>query len=131
VNPLTLPPRLLLRALDDLHTLAVAAQRLPSLEAALVERFAALESRADRIEDQLADLLEFGDRIHAQGEALEATAREVVAAGRELVAAFPTIERTAEIGETLAQAVEPLQGAAERLGRIVDRLPGGARSRSQ
>jgi hypothetical protein len=30
--------------------------------------------------------------------------------------------------QTLASATEPLQGAIERLGRIVDRLP-GARAR--
>ena len=58
-------------------------------------------------------------------------AREVTVAGGELAAAFPTIERTTQIAETLALTVEPLQGAAERLGRVVDRLPGGQRARSR
>jgi hypothetical protein len=35
-----------------------------------------------------------------------------------------------ESTSTLATAVEPLQGASERLGRIADRLPGGARPRT-
>ena len=40
MNPLFLPPRLLLRALDDLHALAEAARRLPGVE----ERLAACVS---------------------------------------------------------------------------------------
>jgi len=125
VNPLTLPPRLLFRALDDLHAIAEAARRLPAIEAALIERFDRLEDRANAIE-------QLGEQMLAQGDVLAERAREVTVAGAELAAAFPTLERTAQIGETLAQAVEPLQGAAERLGRVVDRLPGGQRpSRSR
>jgi hypothetical protein len=163
VNPLTLPPRLLFRALDDLHALAEAARRLPDIERTLIDRFERLEQRADAIEDQLGDALDLGAKIDrrgadivalgrridaradeilevgrglhergaellAEGEIIAERAREVAVTGSELVAAFPTLERTAQIGETLAQAVEPLQGAAERLGRVVDRLPGGQRA---
>jgi len=156
VNPLTLPPRLLFRALDDLHAIAEAARRLPDIEATLIDRFERLEQRADAMEDQLQRALELGERINdrgagiletgerlleqgaalherggvilEQGVVLERRAAEVAESGRELAATFPTLERAAEIGETLAQAVEPLLGAADRLGRMADRLPGGQRA---
>ena len=156
VNPLTLPPRLLLRALDDLHAIAEAARRLPSIEATLIDRFEMLDDRAGEVLNAMREMLALGEliaqrgeeivalgeRLDARGELLYerggeligrgeeiiAAAREVAVTGSELAAAFPTIERTAQIGETLAQAVEPLQGAAERLGRVVDRLPGGQRA---
>src|SRR4051794_31948532 len=159
VNPLTLPPRLILRALDDLHAIAEAARRLPTLEAMLVDRFDTLDARAEEVLERMGEMLAlgervsergreivaFGERIDARGEELlerggelvvqgreiVAQAQEVAVTGRELAAAFPTLERTAQIGETLAQAVEPLQGAAERLGRVVDRLPGGGRPRAR
>jgi hypothetical protein len=45
-------------------------------------------------------------------------ASEVVAQAAELERAIPTAERAVDL-------IQPLEGAVERLGRMVDRLPGG------
>jgi len=47
-------PRLLVRALEDLHVLAQAASELTAVEARLTERFDALEDRADQLDRRLA-----------------------------------------------------------------------------
>lgn len=149
MNPLLLPPRLVLRALDDLHAIAVAAGDLNG-------RLAGLEQRADRIEAQLelaievaegierrgteaiaaiAQVLEMGEQMLALGERAETRAGEVMEhaaivseraalvaeSGAQVAAALPLLERAIEL-------TEPLEGAVERLGRIVDRLPGGRRA---
>jgi hypothetical protein len=213
VNPLLLPPRLVLRALDDLHTLAQAAGDLAHVARVGADMVAAaermerrLESAADlgerieqrgaevvaaaaQIEDLLTlggrieergaelvaaaarvdELISLGDRIEkqgralvrradkmderagelvdrldkqalalleqskalyeqaaailAQGERVEHAAREVAGRGAELVEALPLMQRALEMAE-------PLEGAVERLGRMVDRLPGARRAAS-
>jgi len=148
MNPLTLPPRLLLRALDDLHVLAQAAAELPAIEARLTERIDALDARAEgilafgeridaraeailalgeRIDARAGEIVAVGDRVDgvmAVGDRLDARAAEVAAAGREVAAAIPTLQRAVELSL-------PLEGAVERLGRFVDRLPGGGRHRGE
>jgi hypothetical protein len=51
---------------------------------------------------------------------IEHAAREVAKSGAVLAEALPTLQRGLEIAE-------PLEGVVERVGRIVDRLPGGTR----
>lgn len=136
MNPLlaavVLPPRLAVRALDDLHTLATTAQTA-------VELLARLDSRAQRIEDQLdsgialghelerrgAEIARMGQQFDKLGDALlaearstQAVGREIAVRGAEIAAALPLLQRALDLGE-------PLEGAIERAGRIVDRLPGG------
>jgi hypothetical protein len=122
----------MLRALDDIHTLAQTAQTA-------VELLAALEARAERIEAQLdagmalgrklerrgAQIAVMGDQFEHLGDALLAEARstqvvgaEIAKRGGEIAAALPLLQRALDLGE-------PLEGAIERAGRIVDRLPGG------
>jgi hypothetical protein len=136
-----LPPLALLRAFDDLHTLAqVGTQlmdRLDHLEAradAAVELLERMDARADEIlalgasiDARGESIVELGDRLHGlgseiyeQGVLIEQRAQEVAARGEELVAMLPTLEAAVAL-------VTPLEGTVERLGRIVDRLPGGAR----
>jgi hypothetical protein len=156
VNPLLLPPRLVLRALDDLHTIARAAAALEDIEARINERLVAVielgeriaeigEGIDDRFEEILAlgerivalgarvdDLVALGDRVDqidaravevlATGDRVEQAARDVAASGRLIADALPVLQRAITMAE-------PLEGAVERLGRIVDRLPGGARPR--
>jgi ABC-type transporter Mla subunit MlaD len=158
VNALLLPPRLLLRALDDLHTIAVAAARIESVERRLDERLGAVAELGDRIEERLDEALEVaqevrdaavkldevvatGDRV--VGVAADASARidEVLATGERVADVGARVEgrmdgrEVADAGRQIAEALpalqraihmaEPLEGAVERLGRIVDRLPGG------
>ena len=133
MNPLLLPPRLMLRALEDLHTLALAAARLERVEAGLNERADKIIAMGEQIDRRAEALLELGeklvelggrtDAILAQGERIEAAAREVADRGAELTAALPVMQRAIEMAE-------PLEGVVERLGRVADRLPGGARGRA-
>ena len=136
-----LPPRLIIRAADDLHRMVGIAERV-------LERLDRLEERADRIltmgeriegqADQVIDLGgriggqaknindlggeigELGRRLLEQGVLIELQADAVAARMAELVEALPTIEQAVSM-------VSPLEGAVERIGRAVDRLPGGIR----
>lgn len=147
-NPLLLPPRLLLRALDDLHLIALAARDIGP-------RLTTLQDRADSIEEQLGEAIEIAreielrgreaigmaERIDARAEAvldladrvderaseimaeakvIQLTAAEVAVRGGEVAAALPLLQRALEIAE-------PLDGTVKRLGRLVDRLPDGTR----
>ena len=141
VDLVKLPPLALVRALDDLHTLAQTSSdlmsRLEHIEQradAAVELLERLESRADEIlalgasiDARGESIVELGDRlealgkqVHEQGELIERRAAEVAERGGELVRMLPTLEAAVALAT-------PLEGAVERLGRMVDRLPGGAR----
>jgi len=115
--PFLIDPRLVLRALDDLHAVAEAARELPAIEARLTEQLQSAEAelrRARKTADARAGaLLGVLERLDADLPSMA----EAVASIRSLEAAT----------KTLAAAVEPLQGTAERLGRISDRLTGGRR----
>jgi hypothetical protein len=135
------PARLVFRALDDLHALAEAARSLPDVEARLTLKIDELETRAAEVldavtsaEKTLARGIEIGDELDARADAiLESTERIVAAAyavarGADHVAAvLPSLETSAAAATVLADTAEPLQGLVERLGRLTDRLPGGAR----
>ncbi len=175
MNPLLLPPKLLLRALDDLHTIATAAARLEAVEQRLDARLAAVLELGDRVEqlghlvdqrigqvdERAGEILELGDRVDAraegivamgdrvdaragellgvagdvsgrldglltlgdrideileQGRRVEQVARDVADRGGAIAEALPVLQRAVEMAV-------PLEGAVERLGRIVDRLP--------
>ena len=160
MNPLLLGPRLVLRALDDLHGLTTTARDAVELLRALEQRAAevqdqidravlvaeAIESRGEEAVGRIDLMLALGERIDARGEAvlalgeailqlgdhfdvvarelleegkvIQATAREVADRGAEVATALPLLQRAVDLAD-------PLEGAVERLGRIVDRLPGG------
>jgi uncharacterized coiled-coil protein SlyX len=148
--PVTLPVRLAIRAADDLHTIAGMAQRvsvqigelqnradavLEQLDAALraaltIERMGqqmlALGERIELRGDALISLgermEELGGQVLSQGGVIEEAAREVAERGADVAAALPTLQRAVELAQ-------PLEGAVERVGRLVDRLPGGLRER--
>jgi hypothetical protein len=62
---------------------------------------------------------ELGDRIDARGAEIVDRATRVADTGAELIAVLPAFERALEMAT-------PLEGAIDRFGRFVDRLPGGA-----
>jgi methyl-accepting chemotaxis protein len=119
----TLPPRMVMRALDDLHSLAVAARALPEIEARILARVAEIQEQFDQALEIGRSLDARGGELTALGEKLDAHA----AACLELSTGLDEMNRSAE---AMAAVAEPLHGAAERLGRIVDRLPGGRVARS-
>lgn len=136
VNPLLegllLPSKLALRALDDLHTLATTADRAVDLLERLDERATRIEGQLDRgialgqqLERRGGDIAALGTQFEHLGDALLTEARstqavgaEIAQRGAEIAAALPLLQRALDLGE-------PLEGAIERAGRIVDRLPGG------
>jgi len=125
-------PQLALRALDDLHTLATAAQTAVVLLADLDERAERIERQLDagiavgrQLDGRGADIAAMGAQFDKLGDALlcearstQAIGREISDRGAEIALALPLLQRALELGE-------PLEGAIERAGRIVDRLPGG------
>lgn len=138
---IALPPRLALRALDDLHTIATSSRDISAAlgdferraedVSAQIETGLALLGRIEemgkRIDERAEAILELGERIErsatevlTQGAAIELAARELAVSGAALAEALPTLQRGLEIAE-------PLEGVVERVGRIVDRLPGGPR----
>ena len=152
--PVRVPLRLA-QALDDLADLAERARRDPDpveevrvrLDALLVELHA-VNVVAREIRDGGRDLNATGRQIVAGGQDLTAVStrlerdtRELIDGGQDLTAvsrrieqdlrifraALPKILELEDAVETVAETIEPLQGAAERVGRVTSRL---SRSRS-
>jgi hypothetical protein len=143
--PIDLPIRAVDRALSDLHAIARLAAEMPTRLDALDARAEAildlgdrivtlgesLNTRAEqvvelgeRIDDSGRELVDLGGRlftlgesVNKQGVVIAERAREVAERGGEVAAALPTLQRAVGIAE-------PLEGAVERLGRMVDRIPG-------
>ena len=124
--PFELPARLARRATDDLGAIANIARELP---ARLDDLDAA--DRGDAM--QLDRALTLGEAIDSHGSAMvdarrprwRSTARRCWRSARrsrtadgEIAAALPVLERAVSIAT-------PLEGTVERLGRALDRLPGG------
>jgi DNA repair ATPase RecN len=132
VNPLLIGPKLVLRALDDLHAIAEAARDLPTRIDALEDRLEHIEVQASTAIDVARDInqtaataMAVAEQVDvrllavlALGERIEVRAQQVAEVGTQVVAALPTLERAVLMAT-------PLEGAVERVGRLVDRLPGG------
>jgi hypothetical protein len=63
-----------------------------------------------------------GQQVDARGAEIVDRATRVVETGSELIGVLPALERALEMAS-------PLEGAIDRFGRLVDRLPGGAARR--
>lgn len=136
--PVDLPTRVIGRALSDLGDLARVAREIPSKLDDVQRRLDRALEVAETIDHRMERVLEIGERIDARADAvlelgeqllevgtlaneravlMTEAAREVAVRGAEVAAALPTMERAVAIAQ-------PLEGTVERLGRIVDRLPG-------
>jgi hypothetical protein len=116
--PFEIPARLIQRAVDDVGAIATVARDLPA-------RLDELNDRADRVLDQLDRGIALGETIATNSEAMVALAGRIDARADALIALG---ERMIETGVSLQRAAsiaEPMEGAVERLGRAIDRLPGG------
>lgn len=120
------PASLTVRALDDLHQLAEASRWA-------LQRRDDASATVQELKDQLTEL------IAVQRQAVE-TQRSLADLQAQLVelvtrlesspraeAALKAMDDLRESLETLAGTTEPLQGAAESIGRVADRLPGKGR----
>jgi hypothetical protein len=115
--PFLLDPRLVTRALDDLHAIALAARELPAIESRLTARLAEVDRRG-------GEILEAIDRAEKRAAGLQKALDRIDRDLPSLAEAVESIRSLEAATRTLAAAVEPLQGTAERLGRISDRLTG-------
>ncbi len=116
--PFEVPAKLVQRAIDDLGAIATTARELPA-------RLDELNARADRVQDQLDRGLALGETIATNSaamvglaERMEARADALIALGERMIVTGTQLQRAAAIAE-------PMEGAVERLGRALDRLPGG------
>ena len=133
--PLLIPERTV-RLLDDVNALAERARREPDpVEEVraridvLIAEIAQLLVVAREIRDGGADLKETTDTLHADtrelidgGSRLTAVSEDIEQHLGVFRAALPRILELEQAVETVADTVEPLQGAAERVGRVTNRL---------
>jgi hypothetical protein len=110
------------------------AERLDERAAAILVLGARLDARAEailelgeRLDGRTTALIELGTRMHDLGDRVDARGAEVagqasavVDTATELITVLPALERA-------LQLATPLEGAIDRFGRLVDRLPGGRR----
>jgi hypothetical protein len=81
-----------------------------------------LDARAGELVQAGTDMREAGERIDVRGAEIVESASRVVETGSELITVLPAFERA-------LQMATPLEGAIDRFGRLVDRLPGGGTRR--
>lgn len=100
-------------ALDDVVELRRSIQFIADNIAELTESAAGINRNAGEIAAEITTLTEAAQGIDTHAERLAADAATIARA-------LPTVQRIAEI-------VDPLENTVVRLGRVVDRLPGGKR----
>jgi len=98
------------------------AERLDARAELFLKLAERLDARAEELLLLGRDLRQLGEQVDGRGAEIIEGANRVVEAGSELVAMLPTLERAIEMAT-------PLEGAIDRFGRLVDRLPGGATRR--
>jgi hypothetical protein len=123
--PFEVPARLIRRTLDDVGAIARVAREVPARLDAIDARAEAVQAQLDRaltlgesIEQHGAAVVELGERMERNGEALVTIGERLAVRGAEVAAALPTLQRAIAIAE-------PPEGTVERLGRALDRIPGG------
>jgi methyl-accepting chemotaxis protein len=104
------------------HRVLTVAERLDRRAEAIMELGARLDARAGELIELGASMRELGSRIDDRGAEIVERATRVTETGQELITVLPAFERALEMAT-------PLEGAIDRFGRLVDRLPGGATAR--
>lgn len=156
--PLESPQAVVNRALSDLGSIARMARTAPAqlqrvielgeemaeIGRGVLEIAERLDRRADaalalgeRLDGRADELLKLGRKMEKlgrrvdkrgaeiveRGEEITQSAARVTETGTELIAMLPTLDRALEMAS-------PLEGAIDRFGRLVDRLPGGQARRT-
>ncbi len=111
LGPLTLPPRLVMRALDDLHTLAESSAKLADAVAELPKIEKRIRERMDALEKSMSSMTQLGEDM-----------RRTVDQMRSLQEAVISLIKSTD---ALNIAIQPLQAFGRRVGRFADRLPRG------
>jgi methyl-accepting chemotaxis protein len=149
--PIESPAAVVNRILSDLGAVSRAARVAPAqinrmlelgeeiatIGRSVLEIAERLDARAEavlaigqRLDERAEALLELGTRIETLGAQVDSRGAEIVHSasqvaetGSELIGVLPALERA-------LQMASPLEGAIDRFGRLVDRLPGGAPRRN-
>lgn len=118
------------RMLELGEEIATTGRAVLEIAERLDRRAEAVLSIGQRLDERAAALLELGNKIevlggqvNSRGAEIVDSATQVAETGSELIAVLPTLERA-------LQMASPLEGAIDRFGRLVDRLPGGAPRRT-
>jgi hypothetical protein len=127
-NPFLVPPRLLGRALDDLHAIAEAARALPLSEVdptrivrEALDDLDAVADAARRLSEVERTLTERVDRVEIRlGELLEILAS---LDGRTASVEGHVTELSGRAGD-LGTRARGLEESADRLTAMIDRIPG-------
>lgn len=117
------------RVLDLGERIDQRAEAILAIGERIDERAEAMLTLGGRLDDAANGLLELGgsmrdmaERIDSRGAEIVERAGAVAQTGGELIGVIPTLERAMEMAT-------PLEGAIDRFGRLVDRLPGGGAKR--
>jgi hypothetical protein len=94
------------------------AERLDRRAEAVMVLGDRLDRRAGELIDLGGNMQLLGEQVDARGAQIVDRAAAVVQTGSELINVLPALERALEMAT-------PLEGAIDRFGRFVDRLPGG------
>jgi ABC-type transporter Mla subunit MlaD len=110
IGPLLIPPRLMMRALDDLHTLATSSAKIADGVAELSNIERRLRERLEALDRSLSGLTSLSDDLRHTVEQLRTLERAVLSL----------------IGSTdaLSVAIQPLEAFGRRMGRFAERFPG-------
>jgi methyl-accepting chemotaxis protein len=113
------------RMLELGEEIASTGRRVLEIAERLDQRAEAALSIGQQLDERAAALLELGTKmevmggqVNSRGAQIVDSATQVAETGAELIAVLPTLERALEMAS-------PLEGAIDRFGRLVDRLPGG------
>jgi DNA repair ATPase RecN len=99
-----------------------ATERLRLLGAEIVSGGRDLVETGEGVERRGAEIVTGGQDLTAVAQSLDDTLRVFRAALPRLLQGLDTAEQLEEAVETVAETVEPLQGAAKRVGRVTRRL---------
>jgi hypothetical protein len=102
------------------EAILVLGERLDNRAEAIIELGARLDGRTNDLIELGTQMHDLGARVDQRGAEVAGQAGAVVDSATELITVLPTIERA-------LQLATPLEGAIDRFGRLVDRLPGGRR----
>lgn len=100
----------------------MATHELRALAALIVTGGRDLVETGEGIDRRGAEIVDGGQDLTAVAESLDETLAVFRAALPRLLRGLDTAEQLEQAVETVADTVEPLQGAAERVGRVTRRL---------
>jgi hypothetical protein len=102
--------------------LIAGIERLQALAAEIVGGGRDLVETGERVNRRGAEIVVGGADLTAVAKSLDETLTVFRAALPRMLRGLDTAEQLEEAVETVAETVQPLQGAAERVGRVTRRL---------